>query len=177
VTRRRKVLVVVAALAVVGVAATAAARLRTGDPDGAAARLFGPLPGGYRYVKMEGDEAAATTKLFRSRNRASDVTLVETPLDLAPIGVTVVALVFAAPPDPVPLAQQLDHDVPLDDPKPKTVGGQPVLGHEGDATLSSATLWVHRRLAIVTYGSTTAEVDGALAAVLASGAWQSHPAV
>ena len=148
-------------------------RLGSGD-EGQAARLFGALPPGYRYAELEPDDAEATTELFRRRTGASDVAvrLVGTPEDLAPVGVTVAAFRFRRPPEPLRLAAQLEQDVTLVDPRAKELAGQPVLSHEGDATFSSVTLWVDRRSALLTYGATTAEVDGVMRALLASGRWR-----
>jgi len=177
---RRGLLVLIAVVVVLvgAAAATTARRGGSGDRRGEAARLLGPLPAGYRYAAMEADDAEATEDLFRERTGATHVatTLVGTPQDLAPVGVTVAAFVFRRPPEPVRLASLLERDVTLVDPKPKTLADQPVLGHDGDATFSSATLWVHGRTALLTYAATTAEVDGVMEALLRSGAWRTHHA-
>ena len=172
-TTRRRALVVALVLAVTVAMASMILAARRQERGGAA-RALGQLPTGYRYVRMEADEASATAELFRDRYEAADVavTLVETPQDRSPLGVTVVAFVLREPPDPTRLAAQLERDVPLVDPMPKMLAGQPVLSHEADATLASADLWVHGRLAIVAYAATTAEVDGVLAGLLDSGAWR-----
>jgi hypothetical protein len=171
----RRWLVAALIAAAVAVAAVTVVVVRRDDGStGVAARLLGPLPAGYAYIEMEADEAEATDELFRDRHGARDVevTLVDTPQDLAPVGVAVVAMELREPPDPLALARDLERDVPLVDPQPKSLGGQPVLSHEGDATLSSATLWVQGRLALLAYGSTTAEVDGVMTGILESGAWR-----
>lgn len=175
----RRWLLAVSAVVVAGaVVAGVAWRVASSGSDGEAARLFGPLPAGYRYAEMEPDDAAATADQLRRTSGATDVAtmLVGTPQDLAPVGVAVAAFVFRAPPDPLRLASLLERDVTLVAPRPKTLAGQPVLGHEGDATFSSVTLWVHGRLALLTYAATTAEVDGVMEALLAGGAWRTHPA-
>src|SRR5687768_16081709 len=101
----------------------------TGHPQ--AARLFGPLPVGYRYAELEADAAEATSSLFRERTGASDVAfrLVGTPEDLAPVGVTVAAFTLPVTPDPLHLAAQLEKDVTLVEPMRKELAGQPVLVH------------------------------------------------
>ena len=170
----------VALLVAVAAVAVALLVVRTtsgGGAGGQAVRLFGALPSGYHYAELEPDDAEATGALFRRRTGARDVAtrLVGTPEDLAPVGVTVAAFRFPVPPEPQQLASQLEQDVTLVDPRPKELAGQPVLSHEGDATFSSVTLWVHERLALLTYGATTAEVDGVMEALLASGAWRSVP--
>ena len=174
---RRSALVVALVVVAAAVAGLLVVRATSGGSTGHADGLFGALPPGYRYAALEQDDAEATTALFRKRTGASDVAtrLVGTPEDLAPVGVTVAAFTFRAAPDPLRLASQLEQDVTLVDPRPKELAGQPVLGHEGDATFSSVTLWVRGRLALLTYGATTAEVDGVMAALLASGAWRSLP--
>ena len=177
-TRRWTLLAVTAIAALAVAAGLAVARSGSDGEDAGAAKLFGSLPAGYRYAALEADDAAATSELFRDRTGASDVAarLVGTPEDLAPVGVTVAAFVFPEPPDPRRLASQLERDVTLVDPRPKQLAGQSVLGHEGDATFSSVTLWVHERVALLTYGATTAEVDGVMEVLLAGGTWRRHPA-
>jgi hypothetical protein len=174
--KRRGALIALVVVLVVAAAAggVLVVRATSGRSTQQAERLFGPLPPGYRYAELEQDDAEATTDLFRDRTGAADVAarLVGTPEDLAPVGVTVAAFTFRTAPDPRRLAAQLEQDVTLVDPEPKELAGQPVLGHGGDATFSSVTLWVHGRLALLTYGATTAEVDGVMAALLTSGAWR-----
>lgn len=172
------VLGLVALVVVVAAVTGIAVRARGGGRANAAAPALGPLPSGYRYVRMEPDQATATSELYRDRYEATDVevTLIEAPQGVAPVGVTMIAFVLPAVPDLLALASRLEQDVPLVDPKPKVLAGEPVLSHDGDATLSSATLFAHGRLAIVTYGSTTAEVDGVMEAVLGSGGWRRSPA-
>ena len=147
-------------------------------PEGEAVQVLGPLPPGYVYATMEADDREATSKLFRDGYGAEDVAvaLVGTPQDRAPVGVTVVVLVLRAPPQPLDLARRLERDVTLVDPMPKALAGQPVLSHEGDATYSSVTLWVQGRLAILTYGATSAEVDGVMEGLLAGGGWRATAA-
>lgn len=162
-------------LVIVGVVLTAAVlMLRSDAAEGEAAAAFGPLPPGYRYVPMEAEEAEATTTLFRESTGARDVavTLVEAPEERAPVGVAVVAFLLSSATDPRVLAAQLEPHVPLVEPRPKTLAGQPVLSHEGDVTLSSATLWVQGRVAILGYAATTVEVDGVVEALIAGGAWR-----
>lgn len=177
-TRRRAVLIALSVVVLGAVAGLLVVRVASGGSPGQAERLFGALPPGYRYAELEADDVEATTDLFRRRTGASDVAarLVGTPEDLAPVGVTVAAFRFRRAPEPLRLAAQLEQDVTLVDPIPKQLAGQPVLSHEGDATFSSVTLWVHERSALLTYGATTAEVDGVMQALLASGRWRSLPA-
>ena len=174
----RRWLLVAAAVIVVAALAGIGLRLVSDDAEDDAVRLFAPLPAGYRYADMEADDAEATADQLGRSTGAADVatTLVGTPQDLAPVGVAVAAFVFRSPPDPLRLASRLERDVTLVSPRPKTLAGHPVLGHEGDATFSSVTLWVRGRLALLTYGATTVEVDGVMEALLAAGAWRTHPA-
>lgn len=177
---RGRVLALVGVLAVAAVATLLVLRSadRGGKPAGAAGAVLGRLPPGYRYGRMDPDDQSATIQLYREEHGATDVAvaIVGTPQDLSPVGVTVVAFVLATPPDLVALARQLERDVPIADARPKMLAGQPVLSHEDDPTFASATLWVHNRLAVVTYGATTTEVDGVLAGLLTDGSWRRSPA-
>lgn len=164
--------VTVGVLVVVAIAATLVATIAIRNHDrrsasGEAAKALAPLPPGYAYAKLDGADAAATVALFKTRYGAADAAaaLVSTPQDTTP-GVSVVAFTRPTPPDAATLAGELRRDVTLVDPLPRTLAGQPVLFHDGDATLSSAALWVHGRLAIVAYAATSAEIEAVLTTLI-----------
>jgi hypothetical protein len=165
---------VVAVMGVVAALLVVRAADRRGRSSSGVGAVLGRLPPGYRYGQMDPGDQSATIQLYREEHGATDVAVavVGTPQDLSPAGVTVVAFVLGTPPDPLELARQLERDVPLTDPRPKTLAGQPVLSHEDDPTFASTDLWVHNRLAVVTYGATAAEVDGVLAGLITDGSWR-----
>jgi hypothetical protein len=165
VRRRWSLLLVLAALVAVAAAVPLSRRGPTSHP---AAKALGPLPSGFRYATIDPNDAGATAKLFRERHAAVDVAvaLVGAPTDLAPLGVKVVAFTRRTAPVGRELTAELAADLPIADAVPRVLHGQTVLAHDGDETFSSSALWVHDRLAIVAYGSTTGEVEAVLGALI-----------